>query len=153
MNRQGASAEGFIQPWVAVTPLPKGSSGRFSQSPFDGFGLGAGTKEPVAAWEVLKFRTGDPLRRALHAQGQGGVPALKATAASKEYLNEKLPPEWNKLFVDTMNIVRLPPPTPKWSDIEPMVSQVYQQIQRGEVTPAAALHDLVPRVNALLQAS
>src|SRR6266511_4504320 len=91
MNRQGTSTEGFIQPWVAVAPLPKGPAGRFSQSPFDGFGLGSGTKEPAAAWEVLKFRTGDALRRALHAQGQGGVPAIKATATSQEFLNEKLP--------------------------------------------------------------
>jgi len=50
-----------------------------------------------------------------------------------------------------MNIVRLPPPTPKWSDLEPMVGQVYAQIQRGEVTPAAGLQNLVPRINALLQ--
>lgn len=152
LNRQGSSAEGFIQPWVAVAPLPKGPAGRFSQSPFDGFGMGSGTKEPVAAWEVLKFRTGDALRRALHSQGWGGVPAIKATATSQEYLNEKLPPEWNKLFVDSMSIVRLPPPTPKWSDVEPLVTQVYEQIQRGDVAPAAAMKELVPRVNALLQA-
>jgi multiple sugar transport system substrate-binding protein len=152
MNRQGSSVPGFVQPHVAIAPLPRGPAGRFSQSPFDGFALGNGTKEPAAAWEVLKFRTGDRLRRLLHSRGLGGIPALKATAASPEYLDERLPREWNQFFVETMATVRLAPPTPKWTDVVAMVGQTVQQLLRGEVAPAPALRDLVPRVNALLQA-
>jgi ABC-type glycerol-3-phosphate transport system substrate-binding protein len=151
MNRQGSSTQGFVQPHVVNAPLPKGPAGRFSQSPFDGFGLSATTKEPAAAWEVLKFRTGDGLRRLLHARGLGGVPAVKATAASPEYLNERLPPAWNRFFVDNMATVRLAPQTPAWTETEMTVGQTVQQVLRGEVAPPAALRDLVPRVNALLQ--
>ena len=150
MNRQGSSVEGFVRPHVTIAPLPKGPAGRFSQSPFDGFGLAATTREPVASWEVLKFRTGDALRRLLHGRGLGGIPALKATAASPEYLNERLPTVWNQFFVDNMATVRLAPPTPAWPDVETTISQTVQQMRRGEVAPPAALHDLAPRVTALL---
>jgi multiple sugar transport system substrate-binding protein len=150
MNRQGSSVEGFVRPHVTIAPLPRGPAGRFSQSPFDGFGLASTTPEPVASWEVLKFRTGDALRRLLHGRGLGGIPALKATAASPEYLNERLPPVWNQFFVDNMATVRLAPPTPAWPDVETTISQTVQQLLRGEVAPPAALRDLAPRVTALL---
>jgi ABC-type glycerol-3-phosphate transport system substrate-binding protein len=151
MNRQGASTAGFIQPWVAVNQLPKGPAGRFSQGNIDGFGLSAGTKTPAAAWEVIKWRTGDALRREFLRTGNGGIPALKATAESPEYLNDKLPPEWNRMFIQTMNIVRLAPAIPQWNDITTLVGPVMEQIKRGEIAPATAVKDLVPRVNALLQ--
>jgi multiple sugar transport system substrate-binding protein len=151
MNRQGASAAGFIQPWVAVNQLPKGPAGRFSQGNIDGFGLSAGTKAPAAAWEVIKWRTGDALRREFLRTGNGGIPALKATADSPEYLNDKLPPEWNRMFIQTMNIVRLAPAIPQWNDITTLVGPVMEQIKRGEIAPATAVKDLVPRINALLQ--
>jgi multiple sugar transport system substrate-binding protein len=152
MNRQGSSVEGFIQPQVAVTYLPRGPAGRFSQSPFDGFELGSGTPHVAAAWEVLTFRTGDQLRRLIHARGLGGIPALQVTAASAEYLNERLPPEWNRFFVDNLPTVRLAPPTPKWTDVADAVGQTVGQILDGQVAPAAAVRDLVPRVNATLAA-
>lgn len=151
LNRQGSSAQGFIQRQVVVAPLPKGPAGRFSQAPFDGFLLGAGSKAPAAAWEVLKFRTGDPLRRVLHARSLAGVPALKSTAASQEYLNDRLPVEWNRFFVDNMRTCRLAPPTPAWPEIEQTVGETVTQIQRGEVAVDAAVRDLIPRVEALLQ--
>src|SRR5688500_5872205 len=69
MNRQGASAQGFIQPWVAITQLPKGTAGRFSQGNIDGFAMGSATKAPAAAWEAMKWRTGDTLRRELLRSG------------------------------------------------------------------------------------
>jgi multiple sugar transport system substrate-binding protein len=153
MNRQNASAKDFIQPWVGVTQLPKGPAGRFSPSNIDGFGMGANTKEAAAAWEAMKWRTGDALRRELLRTGNGGIPALKATANSQEYLNDKLPVEWNRLFISTMSILRLPPPIPAWTEINATVSQVMTQMLRGETTPASAIKELVPRVNALLPTS
>jgi multiple sugar transport system substrate-binding protein len=151
MNRQGSSAEGFIQPHVVVAPLAKGPAGRYSQAPFDGFLMGAGIKSPAAAWEVLKFRCGDPLRRILHARSLAGVPALKSTAASSEYLNDRLPAEWNRFFVDQMATCRLAPPIAVWPDIEQTVGQSVTQILRGEIAVDAAVRDLVPRIEALLQ--
>lgn len=151
MNRQGSSANGFIQPHVVVAPLAKGPVGRFSQAPFDGFLMGAGSKSPAAAWEVLKFRCGDPLRRILHARSLAGVPALKSTAASLEYLNDRLPPEWNRFFVDQMATCRLAPAIAAWPDIEQTVGQSVDGILRGEVAVDAAMRDLISRVEALLQ--
>jgi ABC-type glycerol-3-phosphate transport system substrate-binding protein len=151
MNRQGASAQGFIQPWVGVTQLPKGPAGRFSQGNIDGFAVSASTPSPAGAWAVLKWRTGDSLRREFLRIGNGGIPALKATAESPEYLNDKLPPEWNRMFIQNMSIVRLPPPIPQWPEITATVAPGIDQIKRGDVSPAAAVSDLLPKVNALLQ--
>jgi multiple sugar transport system substrate-binding protein len=150
MNRQGASAQGFIQPWVAITQLPRGPAGRYSQGNIDGFAMGSATKAPAAAWEAMKWRTGDTLRREVLRSGNGGIPALKTTAASQEYLNDKLPVEWNRMFVQTMNVVRLAPPIPQWPEITAAVGQVIDQIKRGEVAPQIAVKDLVPRINAML---
>jgi multiple sugar transport system substrate-binding protein len=151
MNRQNASAPNFLQPWVVVTHLPKGPAGRFSQGNFDGFAMGNATKAPAAAWEAMKWRSGDTLRRELLRSGNGGIPALKPTANSLEYLNDKLPPEWNRMFIQTMNIVRLAPPIPQWTEISTTVAQTIDQIKRGDVAPASAVKDLVPRINALVQ--
>jgi multiple sugar transport system substrate-binding protein len=153
MNRQDASAAGFIQPWVGVAQLPKGPAGRFSQSNIDGFAMGNDTKAPAAAWEVMKWRTGDAFRRELLRKGSGGIPALKATASSPEYLNDKLPPEWNRLFIQSLNILKMAPPTPAWTEVVALSGQAMTQVQRGEASPASAVKDLVPRVNALLQSS
>jgi maltose-binding protein MalE len=152
MNRQGASALNFIQPWVSVTQLAKGPAGRFSMGNIDGFGMATETKAPPAAWEAMKWRTGDGLRRELLRSANGGIPALKTTANSDEYLNDKLPPEWNRMFIQTMNIVRLAPPIPQWTEINTTAGQVIDQIKRGELAPASAVKDLKGRVNALLQA-
>lgn len=151
MNRQGASAQNFIQPWVAVTQLAKGPAGRFSMGNIDGFGMATETKAPPAAWEAMKWRTGDDLRRELLRSGNGGIPALKTTANSAEYLNDKLPPEWNRMFIQTMNIVRLAPPIPQWTEINTTAGQVIDQIKRGDTAPASAVKDLKGRINALLQ--
>jgi multiple sugar transport system substrate-binding protein len=150
MNRQGASAANFIQPWVALTQLPKGPAGRFSMGNIDGMAMGAQTKSPAATWEALKFRTGDSLRRELLKSGNGGIPALKTTANSQEYLNDKLPVEWNKMFTSTMNVVKLAPPIPEWSDVTAAAGMSVDQIKRGEVAPQTAMKDLVPRINAML---
>ncbi len=151
MNRQGASAQGFIQPWVGVNQLPKGPAGRFSQGNIDGFAMSTATPSPAAAWAALKWRTGNSLRREFLRTGNGGIPALKATAESPEYLNDKLPPEWNRMFIQNMNIVRLPPPIPQWPEITATVGQGVDQVKRGDLSPAAAVSDLLPKVNALLQ--
>ncbi|HEX2324054.1 MAG TPA: extracellular solute-binding protein, partial [Chloroflexota bacterium] len=58
MNRQGASAQGFIQPWVGVNQLPKGPAGRFSQGNIDGFAMSTASPAPAATWAALKWRTG-----------------------------------------------------------------------------------------------
>ncbi len=151
MNRQGASAQGFIQPWVGVNQLPKGPAGRFSQGNIDGFAMSTAAPSPAAAWAALKWRTGDSLRREFLRTGNGGIPALKVTAESPEYLNDKLPPEWNRMFIQNMNIVRLPPPIPQWPEITATVGQGVDQVKRGDLSPAAAVSDLLPKVNALLQ--
>jgi multiple sugar transport system substrate-binding protein len=151
MNRQNASAANFIQPWVGVVQIPRGPAGRFSQSNIDGFGMANDTKAPAAAWEAMKWRTGDDLRRQLLRAGNGGVPALKATAESPEYLNDKLPPEWNRLFIQSMNIVRLAPPISQWPEINTTAAASVDQIKKGEVAPPAAMQDLVPRINNLLK--
>ena len=151
MNRQNASAANFIQPWVGVVQLPKGPAGRFSQGNIDGFGMANDTKAPAAAWEAMKWRTGDELRRQLLRAGNGGIPALKATAESQEYLNDKLPPEWNRLFIQSMNIVRLAPAISQWPEINTTAAASVDQIKKGEIAPPAAMQDLVPRINNLLK--
>ena len=150
MNRQGASAANFIQPWVAITQLPKGPAGRFSQGNIDGFAMGSQTKSPAAAWEAMKWRTGDNLRRELLRSGNGGIPALKTTAGSQEYLNDKLPAEWNRMFTSSMSVVKLAPQIPQWSDVIAEAGKSIDLIKRGDVTPQTAMRDLVPRVNAML---
>ena len=150
MNRQGASAANFIQPWVALTQLPKGPAGRFSMGNIDGFSMGAQTKAPAAAWEAMKWRTGDSLRRELLRSGNGGIPALKTTANSQEYLNDKLPVEWNRMFTSTMNVVKLAPPIPQWSDVTAEAGKSIDAIKRGDVAVQTAMKDLVPRINAML---
>jgi ABC-type glycerol-3-phosphate transport system substrate-binding protein len=153
MNRFDASVEGFFQPWVGVANQPTGPAGRFSGSNVDGFGMATATKEVPAAWELQKFRTGDAFRRAVHASGNGGVPALKTTANSPEYLNEKLPPEWNRFFVQAISTIRLAPAIPAWTDVLAEAGKAVTQIQNGEAAPASVVKDLVPRANALLQTS
>jgi maltose-binding protein MalE len=93
------------------------------------------------------------LRRELLRSGNGGIPALKTTANSQEYLNDKLPAEWNRMFTSTMSVVKLAPQIPQWSDITAEAGKTIDAIKRGDVTPQTAVKDLVPRINAMLTSS
>jgi hypothetical protein len=55
------------------------------------------------------------------------------------------------MFIQNMSIVRLPPPIPQWPEITATVAPGIDQIKRGDASPAAAVSEILPRVNALLQ--
>lgn len=50
---------------IGVAPLPAGPARRVTLSTTDGFGIYAGTRQPDAAWELLKFLTGKAYGRAM----------------------------------------------------------------------------------------
>jgi multiple sugar transport system substrate-binding protein len=50
---------------VGVAPFPSGPVRRVTLATTDGFGIYAGTRHPEAAWELLKFLTGEEYGRAM----------------------------------------------------------------------------------------
>jgi multiple sugar transport system substrate-binding protein len=50
---------------VGIAPFPAGPIRRVTLATNDGFGIYAGTKHPEAAWELMKFLTGEEFGRAM----------------------------------------------------------------------------------------
>jgi len=54
---------------VGVAPFPSGPARKVTLATTDGFGIYAGTKHPEAAWELVKFLTGEEFGRGLAQAG------------------------------------------------------------------------------------
>jgi len=54
---------------VGVAPFPSGPARRVTLASTDGFGIYSGTKHPEAAWELVKFLTGQEFGRAMAKAG------------------------------------------------------------------------------------
>jgi multiple sugar transport system substrate-binding protein len=54
---------------IGVAPFPAGPVSRVTLATTDGYGIYAGTRHPEAAWELVKFLTGQEYGRALARSG------------------------------------------------------------------------------------
>ena len=81
-----------------VVPLPSGPAGHKSSMSWMGWGINPSTKNPQAAWTLLKWLTTDPGQRVFAGK------ALTADLAVAQQLQQKSDPFWGVFSRETANL-------------------------------------------------
>jgi multiple sugar transport system substrate-binding protein len=109
-------------------------------------GMNARSKVKEAAWRWMKFYAGAEGQRIL-GEWKRGIPVMKKTANSPAFLNENLPPENERVFLDQMQWAHdLYPGLAFPQRIEIMGREVELAL-RGDKPVSDALSDLARELN------
>ncbi len=134
-----------------VAPLPRGyqPAGILHS---DGYCMAAGSKAREAAWRFIEFansRTGQELI----ARTGRTVPSLRAVAESAAFLEPSQPPARSRVFLDTIETVRLVPVMANWAAIEDTASEDIEQAFFGRVSVAEAARAAIQRTRQYFESA
>lgn len=109
--------------------------------------ISAQCENPNAAWELLKYMTGE--KSQIHYAESGNmVPARKALAGSDFYL-ESTPPENNQAFLDSLDFGAVLPPA-NWPAVYAITAPEMDIILRGKKSVEEGVKKIVADVNKML---
>jgi len=149
VNSIGATAQNSQFPWD-ITFVPKGKTGRrqnYAGTLF--YGVSTASKQPDAAWSLLKTICG-PYGVGLHVQAQVGAPSLKGL--EREYLALQPPPANRKVVLDTLPLLRALPKVRGMNDIyEPIFTQTLNRAYTGEITATEAARIIDEKATPLIK--
>ncbi|QLQ17663.1 MAG: sugar ABC transporter substrate-binding protein [Exiguobacterium profundum] len=125
-----------------VAPMPK-VAGRATGVNSAGFVISSATKNPEAAWEFVKFATGEVGQTELAKLGFA-VPIRESVAASDAYLKQATPIN-HQLFVDALAYARPKPVFRGYEDWSGAVGDALTLIWEGRSDVADAVAEAVAR--------
>ncbi len=131
-----------------VAPLPKGPAGRATGVNSAGFVISARTPNPDAAWQFVKFATGEVGQTELAKLGFA-VPIRESVAKSDAYLKQAVPIR-HQLFVDALAYARTKPVFRGYEDWASAVGDALATIWDGDADVADALAQAVKDGDAAL---
>jgi len=131
-----------------VAPLPKGPAGRATGVNSAGFVISARTPNPDAAWQFVKFATGEVGQTELAKLGFA-VPIRESVAKSDAYLKQAVPIR-HQLFVDALAYARTKPVFRGYEDWASAVGDALATIWDGDADVADALAQAVEDGDAAL---
>lgn len=136
---------------AGVCPVPKGKQGRVCRDGPGAVGVTAQSKQPDAAFELVKYMSGAGGQEQFLALG-ASVPVRKSMAGAKEYLSTLLPWEDRAVYEDASKAVRPIVYPGGFGDIEKKWQEARTELFAG--TPARdALAAIKPAVDAILKAN
>jgi len=145
----GPVAQAAQFPWD-VTFIPKGKTGQ--RANYAGtllYGVSTASKQPDAAWSLLKTICGT-YGVGLHVQAQIGAPSLKGL--EKEYLALPPPPANRKVVLDSLVLLRALPKVRGMNDIyEPAFTQTLNRAYAGEITATEAARLIDEKATPLIK--
>jgi multiple sugar transport system substrate-binding protein len=124
-----------------VAPLPSGPAGRVTGVNSAGFVISADTKNPEAAWDFVRFATGEIGQSALAELGFA-VPIRESVATSDIYLKQAAPIN-HQMFVDALAYARPKPVFRGYEDWSSAVGDALTTIWEGDATVADAVAEAV----------
>lgn len=125
-----------------MSELPQGKAGRSTVFNWAGYSIGAGSENPEAAWQFLKWIAG-PEGVPIFIEGGNSLPALKTLVADAT-LGVEQP------FIDSIPYARPFFASPRWSDLLPVMLQYLQGMAVGQMSVEDALPLMKTDVDALL---
>jgi len=126
-----------------VAMLPKGPGGqRAFSTGGSGYGVSRQSGNKQAAWQLVKFLTGEEAERKRLASGLA-QPALRKMAYSDLFLDQKDPLN-KKILIDAVEYVRYFPLCGNWQEVETLIVGGLEKAWEGKETPEAALEKLKP---------
>lgn len=120
-SRRGVPTYRTIKDFVwDVAPLPRArqAAGILHS---DGYCLAAQSQHKDAAWSFIEFAN-SPVGQAIVARSGRTVPSLRAVAESPVFLDPAQPPARDRVFLDTIPLLRTVPGMPSWAGIEELAS-------------------------------
>ncbi len=98
-----------------VAPLPVGKEEATSMA-LRSYVVCSRSRHPKLAYEFVRMLAGEKLQRALARIGNG-VPGLKRAAFSEDFLKPRVPPDSERVFLDAIETIRIPPVFAHWRDM------------------------------------
>ncbi|MCL4544874.1 MAG: sugar ABC transporter substrate-binding protein [Chloroflexi bacterium] len=131
-----------------VAAIPSGTAGRWTRDPSDSVVIWKGSKEQDASWAFVEFVAGDKGQRIIGTGGRG-VPARKAIARSKEFLNQPNGIDW-KVFVDAVDHEGIQAVTDVWPQVDTTITQGLGNMWNNKETARGVATKLQPQIQAIL---
>lgn len=143
----GAKKAGFD---LGLVPLPKGKAGRQNIDGPQAYGIGAATKFPDAAWELVKWWA-EEQPQAERLELGASVPVRKSMQKHKSFLGALRPFESAATLEESAKTVRAPYSPANLADIEKPVADNWKLMTSGERTVKDAMDDITMQVDRLLK--
>jgi multiple sugar transport system substrate-binding protein len=118
------------------------------------YSIAKDSKNPEAAWRLVKFLTGPVGQKATAMSGQA-IPSMKSIAASDDFLAAPAVPQKinAQVFLDSIDYAVPPPTNTKWSRINEIFGRELQKVwesEDGSVTAKSILAGTQKELQAIL---
>ncbi len=131
-----------------IAPLPRGRA-RAAIANGVAHAISASTRHPDAAWRLTAFFSGEEAQRLLAKSGTS-IPALKSVAESADFLEAGVPKVDRRVFLESLKWARTLPFTPATARWGEALLKALDRVWLGEQSPAEAMREVVPKVDAIL---
>ncbi|HEX2034066.1 MAG TPA: sugar ABC transporter substrate-binding protein [Chloroflexota bacterium] len=135
---------------LGLVALPKGKGGRQNLDGPQAYAVGAASKAPDAAWELVKWWAAEP-QQTQRLQLGASAPVRKSMTRSKAFADSLRPFESVAVLEEAEKTVRAPYSPANLADIERVVSEGWNAILAGEKSVKDALEQMTSQVDPLLQ--
>ncbi|MEO8609337.1 MAG: sugar ABC transporter substrate-binding protein [Chloroflexota bacterium] len=132
-----------------VAPMPAGPEGRVTSVNSAGFVIAKDSKNPDAAWEFVKYATGQAGQSRLAELGFA-IPVLQSVAESSTYLEQKSAPINHKVFLDALEYARPKPSFKGYDEWATAVGDGLYKAWIGDMSIGDALTEIVPAADEIL---
>jgi multiple sugar transport system substrate-binding protein len=132
-----------------VAPMPSGPEGRVTSINSAGFVVAKDSKNPDAAWEFVKYATGQSGQTRLAELGFA-IPVLQSVAESPIYLEQKSAPIDHKVFLDALEYARVKPTFRGYEEWSTVVGDGLYNVWIGDAAISDALAEIVPAADEIL---
>lgn len=135
-----------------VAMFPKGPTGvRAFTTGGSGYAMAKSTRNPDAAWEVLKCLAGDRGQIELAESGLA-QPANRRIAESQHWAGSPKPPLNKKMLNEAVNYVIYDPLHPRWQQInQQVIAQQLELLWNGRQTVGETCSNIAARATEMLQ--
>lgn len=114
--------------------------------------VSAATEHPAQAFAWARFLASSPEAAAIRVEGNWELPALADQALFDEWLAQR-PPASRQVVFQALETLVTPPVIEQQSQLQDAIDQVLDLAQTGELTPAEALAQVKPEIEALVEQS
>jgi multiple sugar transport system substrate-binding protein len=144
---EAAKKNGFD---LGLVPLPKGKAGRQNLDGPQAYAVGAATKSPDAAWELVKWWA-DETMQAERLELGASAPVRKSMQKHKSFTSALRPFESVATLEEAAKTVRAPYSPANLTDIEKVVDDNWQAILSGQKAVKDAMDEITTQVDRLLK--
>ena len=148
----GGFKDGITDFEWGVLPVPAGPEGTFTGSWVDAWGIPANSDNPEAAWEYIKFMSGELASNTYVDNGMFGIPGFRAVTEGRvNELFSPLTPDEIQVWLDSTQFGATPPYTRNWNEVWDMTNGVLERMQLQEITPQEAGEEISSRGTTLIE--